>query len=189
MIKKPVEIIGDGTLGEVVIEATGKEVVKFQANMGRIANLTLRHAGGRAFRYGSAFGYSCIQIAQGRLVLEGCDVTTTQSACVIIYGGGDPRLLRNRIHGAKIGVLVDTNGLGTLEENEIFANANAGVAIATGGNPTLRRNRVSKNHTAICVFNGGQGVIEDNDLRENATGAWNIAPDCEENVKRARNKE
>ena len=65
-----------------------------------------------------------------------------------------------------------------------------GVVIMTGGNPTLHRNRVSKNrHKAIRVLEGGQGVIEDNDLSGNPKGAWDIAPDCEENVRRARNKE
>jgi molecular chaperone DnaK (HSP70) len=40
VIDKPVEIIGEGDLGEVVIEATGKDVVLFQASIGLIANLT-----------------------------------------------------------------------------------------------------------------------------------------------------
>jgi parallel beta-helix repeat protein len=34
---------------------------------------------------------------------------------------------------------------GTLEDNEIFANAFRSVEINTGGNPTLRKNRISKN--------------------------------------------
>jgi parallel beta-helix repeat protein len=138
VIDKPVEIIGDGTLGEVVIEATGKEAVLFQANMGRMANLTLRQAGGGRC--------CCIDIAQGRLDLEGCDVTSQSLSCVAIHSGADPRLRRNRIHdGEQAGVYVFEHGQGTLEDNEIFANARSGVAIETGANPTLRRNRVSKN--------------------------------------------
>jgi hypothetical protein len=86
-----VEMIGDGDLGEVVIEAKGRDVALFQASMGRIANLTLRQGGGKGIWFG-------VDIAQGRLHLEGCDITSQGIACVGICCGADPRLLSNRIH-------------------------------------------------------------------------------------------
>jgi F-box protein 11 len=58
-----------------------------------------------------------------------------------VHAGADPRIRRNRIHdGQQSGVHVYEQGLGTFEDNEIFANARAGVAVKQGGNPTLRRN-------------------------------------------------
>jgi F-box protein 11 len=64
-------------------------------------------------------------------------------AGVEIKTGGNPMLRRNRIHdGKQSGVYVHENGVGTLEDNEIFGNAMAGVYIKTGSNPTLRRNRI-----------------------------------------------
>ena len=42
IIDKVVEIIGDGDLGTVVIEATGKDAILFEATAGRVANLSLR---------------------------------------------------------------------------------------------------------------------------------------------------
>ncbi|MCX6830124.1 MAG: right-handed parallel beta-helix repeat-containing protein [candidate division Zixibacteria bacterium] len=228
-IDKPVEIIGDGALGEVVIEAKGKDTVVFMANMGRVANLTLRQVGGG--------DWYCIDITQGRLDLEGCDITSQSRSCVKIHGGADPRLCRNQIHESKRGgvyileygqgsledndiygnmmsgvviktggnpilrrnrihdsredgILVGQYGQGVIEDNDIFGNAFAGVEIREGGNPTLRRNRIYKNlYEAIWVYKGGQGVFEDNDLRGNANGAWDIAADCLDKVKLARNKE
>src|SRR5439155_17230254 len=98
-------IIGDGNLGEVVVEASGVDVVLFKANMGRISNLSLRQVGG-----GKWF---CVDIAQGRLDLESCDITSQSLACVAIHGGADPRLRRNRIHdGKQGGVFVYENGQG-----------------------------------------------------------------------------
>jgi parallel beta-helix repeat protein len=230
VLDKPIEIIGEGVPNDIVIEAKGKNVVLFQANMGRIANLTFRQTGGEGNWYG-------IHIAQGRLNLEGCDISCQSSACVAIRAGADPRLLRNRIHdgkqsgvfvtenglgtledneifgnafagveirsggnptlrrnrihdGKSVGVFVYENGQGTLEDNEIFGNALSGVAIKRGGNPALRRNRISKNgYEAIWVHDGGCGLFEDNDLRGNPKGAWDIAPDCVDKVKRARNQE
>src|SRR5262249_38710399 len=156
------EIVGDGELSEVVIEANGSNAVSFQANIARVANLTLRQTGG-----GATY---CVDIAQGRLDLEGCDITSQGLTCVGIHDGADPRLRRNRIHdGKQAGVMVGTNGQVTLEDNDIFANAFSGVEIKEGGNPTLRRNRIHDGKTGgVYVHTNGQGTLEDNDIFGNA---------------------
>ena len=82
------------------------------------------------------------------------------------------------------------NGLGTLEDNEIFGNTKAGVSITNGGNPSLRRNHITKNkYEAIWVYEGGQGVFEQNDLRGNLGGAWDISSECLDKVTRTQNQE
>ena len=167
-IEKPVEIIGDGDPGEVVIEATGKQSVLFKATMGRITNLTLRQAGGG--------NWASVDIAQGRLDLDGCDITGQGFTCVAIRGGADPRLRRNRIHDGKhAGVFVFENGLGTFEDNDIFGNALAGVCISQGGNPTLRRNRIHDGlQGGVMAWENGQGTLEDNDIFGNALAGMEI---------------
>ena len=81
---------------DLEIQARGAYVLMFQASMGRVANLTLRQAGGEGKWYG-------VDIRQGRLDLEGCDISSPSSACVAIRGGADPRLRRNKIHDGKPG--------------------------------------------------------------------------------------
>ncbi|HMC32206.1 MAG TPA: right-handed parallel beta-helix repeat-containing protein [Candidatus Angelobacter sp.] len=162
IMDKPLEIIGDGAPGEVVIQATGKDGFLFKTSMGRIANLTLRQAGG-----GKWYG---IDIAQGRLEVEDCDITSASLSCVAVHGGADPRLRRNLIHNGKsTGVYVYENGQGTFEDNDIFSNASAGVAVRSGGNPTLRRNRIHDGkQSGVYVCENGQGTFEDNDIFSNA---------------------
>jgi parallel beta-helix repeat protein len=83
---------------------------------------------------------------------------------------------------------VGTNGLGTLEDNDITGNARSGVVIMSGGNPTLRNNRVNQNGiVGIGINDGARGRIEDNDLSGNQYGAWRISKDS--NVTRERNNE
>ena len=136
VIDKPLEILGDGPVADIQIQARDADAVVFRANIGRIANLNLRQVGGEGTWHG-------VDIAQGRLELEGCDITSQSLACVAIHDGADPRLRRNTIHdGKQTGVWVYDGGLGTLEDNDITANACAGVEIRTGGNPTLRRNTI-----------------------------------------------
>ena len=134
---------------------------------------------------------SLSDITQGRLDLEGCDISSQSFACVVIRDGADPRLRRNKIHdGKQGGVLVVDSGLSTLEDNDITGNAHSGVEVTTGGNPTVRGNRINRNgYTAVYVHDGGRGAVENNDLTGNEQGAWDIAEDCKANMTRARNKE
>jgi F-box protein 11 len=160
MVDKPLEIIGDGPLEDIEIRAGDAHVLHFRASIGRVVNLTLRQVG-------SELG---VGIFQGRLDLEGCDISSHGGSCVYIGGGADPRLRRNKIHGgADHGVVIYGGGLGTLEDNEITGNLDAGVTITTGGNPMLRRNQIHDNkHAGVYVTDGGLGTVEDNEISTNS---------------------
>jgi parallel beta-helix repeat protein len=181
-IDKPLEILGDGDLRDIVIRATGKSALLFKTAMGRVSNLTLQQSDGDG---------CCVDISQGRLELDGCDIAGHAGACVAIHCGADPRLRKNRIHDSKAeGISVYDGGLGILEENDIYSNAGPGVAISKGGSPILLRNRINENGgEAIRVFDEGQGTIEENDLRDNLQGPWSISNECERNLKRSGNLE
>lgn len=180
VIDKPLEIIGDTSPGEVVIRATGKSVVLFTTSMGRLANVTLRQMGG-----GNWLG---IDIAQGRLEVEDCDISSDGSSCVGIHGGADPRLRRNRIHDGKGGgIFVYENGQGTFEDNDIFSNSLAGVSVKTGGNPTLRRNRIyDGKQGGVYVYENGQGMLEDNDIFSNSLSGIEVKAAGNPAVRRNR---
>ncbi len=180
IIDKPLEIIGDGAPSEIVIQATGNHTVLFKTTMGRISNLSLRQMGG-----GKCF---CVDIAQGRLELEGCDITSQSLSCVGIHDGADPRLRRNRIHdGKESGVFVYTNGQGTLEDNDIFGNEFTGIAIRESGNPTLRRNRIHDGKGGgVAIYENGQGTLEDNDIFGNAFSGVEIRENGNPTLRRNR---
>lgn len=159
VMDKVLEIVGEGELGEVQVRASGKNALSFQATLGRVVNLSLRQMGG-----GKWFG---ADIAQGRLELEGCDISSESSACVAIHGSADPRLRRNRIHEAKqgSGVIVFENGQGTVEDNDIFGHRFSGVQIYDRGDPTLRHNRIRDGkQSGIFVSGSGRGTIEENEI-------------------------
>ncbi|MDQ2805556.1 MAG: right-handed parallel beta-helix repeat-containing protein [Chloroflexota bacterium] len=167
LLNKPLEIIGDGERAEIVVQANGSNVILFQTSIARVQNLTLRQTGGSSWR---ATGWFGVDIQQGRLELEDCDIRSTSLACVAIHHGADPRLRRNLIHdGKEGGVYIYNNGQGLLEDNDIFANAFSGVHIKTGGNPTLRRNRIHDGKASgVYINKNGQGLLEDNDITANA---------------------
>jgi F-box protein 11 len=162
VIDKPLEILGEGPVQDIEVQARATNVLLFKTNISRVANLTLRQVGGPGDWYG-------VDITQGRLELEGCVITSESLSCVAIHGGADPRLRRNQIHdGKQSGVYVYENGLGTLEDNDITANQLTGVTITTGGNPTLRRNQIHDGRAGgVFVYENGLGTLEDNDITTN----------------------
>jgi parallel beta-helix repeat protein len=170
VVDKPLEILGDGPVADIEVRAIGANALLFKANIGRVANLTLRQAS----RSGDWIG---VDITQGRLELEGCDIASQGFICVAVRNGADPRLRRNRIHHSKhTGVTVDDNSLGTLEDNDIFANGRVGVWITRGGDPTLRRNQIHDNQQhGVLVVESGRGTLEDNDIFANAAAGVAIA--------------
>ncbi len=169
VVDKPLEILGEGPVADIEIRARDADAVLFRASIGRIANLTLRQAGGEGTWYG-------VDITQGRLDLEGCDISSQNGACVGIHGGADPRLRRNRIHNGKsAGVLVYHEGRGTLEDNDITGNAFSGVDIMVRGDPTLRRNQIHDGKSVgVLVRDGGRGTLEDNDITGNTRAGVEI---------------
>jgi parallel beta-helix repeat protein len=162
VVDRPLEILGDGPVQDIEIRARGADAVLFGASIGLIANLTLRQDGGDGVWY-------AVDVAQGRLELEGCDITSQSSSCVGIHGGADPRLRNNRIHDGKAsGVNVYDNGRGRLEDNDIFGHALAGVQIRSGGNPVLRGNRIHDGKQGgVLVYENGLGELFDNEITGN----------------------
>ena len=180
VLDKALELIGDGPLAEIVIDTHGKSSLLFKATYGRVANLTFRQTGGENF--------FCIDIAQGRLDLEDCDLTSQGHSIVGIHGGADPRVRRNRIHdGKSAGVLIHENGKGTLEDNDIFANALSGVAITTGSDPVLRRNRIHDGKKGgVLIHENSKGTLEDNDIFANALAGVAITTGSDPVLRRNR---
>jgi len=168
IIDKPLEIEGDGNLGDVVIRAEGKAAISFRTAKGIISNLVLKQMGGGDFH--------CVDIQQGLLELNRCDITSHSMACVAIHGKAYPKLRGNRIHDGKSGgIIVYENGQGLIEDNDIFGNDPMGVWITEGGYPTVHGNKIHDcRGIGVYVSENGQGLIEDNDVFGNERGIWII---------------
>ncbi len=169
VVDKPLEIVGDGKRNTIKVHAFRKNALVFNASHGRVANLTLRQIGSNGNWHG-------VDIVQGKLTLENCDISSQTGACVAIHSGADPFLRHNKIRdGKKVGIYVFDNGRGIIEENEIFRNAYSGVRIETGGNPILRRNKIHDGKTSgVFVNKNSQGTLEENDIFGNVFPGVNI---------------
>lgn len=177
-IGKSLEVLGDGIKGDVVVQVQDTDVILFQATLGRVANLTIRQTGG-----GNSYA---VDIAQGRLELEDCDITSASLACVAIHNGADPRLRRNTIHdGQRGGVLVYAQGLGTIEDNDLSGSGFCDITVMEGSNPTVRGNRIHHG-TGVLIYREASGLFEDNDIYANDWSGLEIANGANPTVRRNR---
>jgi parallel beta-helix repeat protein len=178
VIDKPLEIEGDGNLGEVVIRAEGKAVISFRTARGIVSNLVLEKMGGGE--------YNCVDIEQGALDLNRCDITSNSLACVAIHSKTYPKLKGNRIHDGKhVGIFINPNCQGTLEDNDIYRNADVGISIGEGSNPTIKHNKIYySNGIGIVILDDGRGIIENNDIYGNKLAGVTIWKDGCPSIRR-----
>jgi len=180
VINKPLEIIGDGDRDDIIIEAKGQDVILFKTSMGIVRNVSIRQLGG-----GDWYG---VDISQGRLHLEDCDITSQSLACVAIHDEANPVVRHNRIHDGKAGgIFVYNNGRGTLEDNDIFGNTFSGLQIKTQADPVVRRNRIHDNkQVGVYVNEDGRGTLEDNDIFGNTYSGVEIRDNSTPTLRRNR---
>jgi parallel beta-helix repeat protein len=169
VLDKPLEIIGEGKPDEIVVQATGANVVAFRSTHGRAAGSTLKQRG--------IGDYFAVEIGQGRLTLEGCRIESDGAAGIAIHCQEAAPILRdNLVHRClKSGVIIFDDARGTLEENEIADNDGWGVVIQSAANPGLRANRIRENEFGGVFIDGGRGEIDDNTISNNRAEGVSIA--------------
>jgi hypothetical protein len=181
VIDKKLEIVGDGNPGEVVVESAGAPCLVMRSDYARVKGLTLRgRADGKNDRY-------AVDVPQGQLILEDCDVTSEGLACLAVHGGGANPVVRNcRLHGgASAGVLVYDRGEGEFESCEIFENALAGVEVRRGGKPLLRRCKVHDcGQAGVLVHQNAEGTFDHCEVYANARSGVEIRSGANPVLKR-----
>ena len=157
IIDRPVEIIGDGGLDEIIVDCSDADVIAMVADQAVVRGLTLR---GRAAMKGKEF--FAVDIPRGRLLLEGCDISSDSLACVAVHGPAASPILRDCLlrDGKQAGLMVYEGAEATVEDCEFVNNA-VGIVTIGGGNPTVRRARIHDGKTGIYAYDGGRGTFED----------------------------
>lgn len=184
VIDKPLEIIGDGPVADIIIESTDSSCILMQTDYAVVRGITLR---GQAGLKGNK--YFAVDIPQGQLVLEDCDISCDSLSCVAIHGStANPVTRRCKIHsGKEVGILVYENAQGTVEDCDIFGNTYAGVEIKQGSNPVIRQCQIHDGKGGgIFVYENGQGTVEDCDIFGNAYAGVEIKQGSSPVIRRCK---
>lgn len=159
IIDKPLEIIGDGDQGDVIIRAREGDAILFNAVRGKISNLMLK-------QYNS--NNCALNIINGNLDVEDCDISSDNSSCIAIHSGAYPKIENNKIHGSnQNGILIFDNGQGVIDKNNIYGNDFSGISIEGESNPTIINNSIHDNGNGIYITGNSRGLINNNNIYNN----------------------
>lgn len=165
LIDKLVEISGDGPMDKIVLETSSCSCIQMQTDYAVVRGLSIRRRA--ASKEQPTFA---IDIPQGRLVLEACDISSETLGCIAIHGASaNPLLWRCKIHSGKgFGISVFEYGRGIVEECEIFGHKLAGIRMTQGSKPIVRRCTIHHGkQDGIYVSEKAAGTIEECDIFEN----------------------
>lgn len=168
VIDKSLEIVGDGALEEIIVRATTSSCLVMRTDAATISNLTLR---GQARAGGvNNDGFFAVDIAHGRPLLDGCDISSDSLACVAIHNPTAAPVIRAcRIHhGVDSGVFAFDGAQGVIEACDISENANIGIAITGSASTRVTNSHVHHGADAgIVVWNRAENIIEGCDVYAN----------------------
>ena len=172
VIDKPVALIGDGARNEIRIESTGADCITIKAGQAVLHGLTLRSASGFGDR-----GVYTVYCAQGRLLIEYCDIATDSLSAVAVKGAETVPVIRGcNIHDStQAGIFFYDGARGIIDNCEIAGNGLAGIQIKSGAHPTVRQCKIRQNKgSGVFVNDGGRGIIEGCDISQNALAGISI---------------
>lgn len=186
VIDRPVEIIGQGAREEIVIAPEDASCVRMLTDEATVRGLTLR--GGAGGRHGGE-GFFAVDIPQGRLTLEDCEITSDSLSCVGIHNDlTDPVIRRCRIHAsADSGIYFFNAARGTAEDCDIYDNSNVGVAITGRATPVIRGCAVRGGRDAgVVAWGGGGGLVEECEISGNAKAGVGVSEEGNLVMRRCR---
>ena len=154
VIEKPVKIEGCGQVAEIIIESKYSPCIWMQADKAEVKGLTLCST---AAQNGNK--HFAVDIPQGKLILENCDITSDSLSCVYVHGSTANLTIRKcQIHhGKQSGILIRDRAQSLVENCNIFNNYFAGVQIREGGNITIRGCQIyDGKQSGIFVYDSGR---------------------------------
>lgn len=172
VIDKSLEITGDGPRDDIFIESTESTCIMMQTDYALLRGLTLRGRSGLSRKE-----FPAIDIPEGRLIIESCDISSDSQACIAIHGPkANPIIWQCQIHDGKgAGIVVYDRSLGIIEDCDIFSNGGAGIEIKQIGNPIIRQCKIHHGERdGIAVTEKGAGVISGCDIFSNARAGVSI---------------
>ena len=170
-VNKPIELIADsgGADGQVIIESAGSSCAVITAGNVVMRGFTLRTlpvAESKILKFFQARktgNEPCIEITEGGVVVEDCDITSEAVAAIGIRGHhANPIIRRCKIHdGNSNGIWVIDHARAVLEDCEMWGTNWAAVRIENGANAQLRRCKVfDVKNSGILLTDYASGSVE-----------------------------
>lgn len=158
-ISKPVDIIGEGPLGSVIIEGNTANTILSTASEGMVSNVCLKQTG----------HWFCVDVEKGSLHIQGCDITNATLSAVKVGKDGSPVIANNKIHDTHEAGVAVFGGSGIIENNQFYKNRYGSIEVVyQTANPIIRNNLIHHNRGyGIHVHTLSRPIIQGNTIHDN----------------------
>ncbi len=174
-IQGQIEIVGDGALETIIIESTDASCLLMHADTATVRNLTLR---GTSAAVSGGISFFTVDIAQGELTLEDCDITSESLSCIALHNSAATSIIRRcHIHdSADSGIYAYAGARGRVEDCLIHASHNLGVAVTDGATLTLARSIIRDgNDAGVVVWNKADCTLEECEITGNSKAGLGVS--------------
>lgn len=158
-ITVPVDIIGEGPIGSVIIEGNTANTILSTASEGSVSNVCLRQTG----------HWFCVDVEKGSIHIDGCDITNATLSAVKVGKDGSPVIANNKIHDTHEAGVAVFGGSGIIENNQFYKNRYGSIEIVyQTANPIIRNNLIRNNRGyGIHVHTLSRPIIQGNTIHDN----------------------
>jgi parallel beta-helix repeat protein len=181
-LEKPLQIVGDGPVGEIIISATDAATISVLAPGVVMRGLTIRW-------HGSGEGRPALNLYREDTAIDDCIITSTGPDAVRIMGALANPMLRGCVirDCPGVGVRVQLRGRGLIEDCDIAHNGSAGVAIVAEANPVLRNNQIRDGlGIGVVIARAARGTLDNNEITGNAGAGLEIVLESEPGIRNCR---
>lgn len=166
IINKPLEIVGDGEISEIILEYIDGSCIFMKTEFAKIRGLTI--CGKASLEKNRDYA---VKILQGTLILEDCDITSHSYSSILISGVTATPTIRNcKIHDSKrSGVIISNKACPIIDKCDIFSNEGTNIFVFKKAKPTIKNCRIYDGESMGMSFSEESGgLIEDCDISHNA---------------------
>ncbi|MEJ7709401.1 MAG: right-handed parallel beta-helix repeat-containing protein [Pyrinomonadaceae bacterium] len=168
IISKKIELVGEGERQDIIVESRAGSCLLMRTDEALVRNLTLRGLAGASNTRPS---YFAVDIPQGHLTIEECDITSNSLSCIGVHNDTTrPLIARCVIHSsADSGIYFFNAAAGEVLECDVHHNANVGVAVTDGASAFVNRCSIHEGADAgVVAWDGGTCTIEASEIYGNA---------------------
>ncbi len=133
VLEKPVDIVGDGASGKIVLESDTASVVVMKTDRASLRGLTLVRKAGVAEEHAHA-----IDVPQGRLIVDDCVISSEAGDAVHVHGAGaDPVFRRCTIPGGMGGFAFSDGARGLVDDCTVKGGSSSSLKLESGAKPVF----------------------------------------------------
>jgi hypothetical protein len=170
VLKKPLQLVGDGPRSAIILAGTDKPALIVQA-----PNCFLRNLSFKAFIVKDA-DFAAVAVRRGSGTFDNCEIGAQSRSGMRVSSGATAIVRQSRFIGARTNDLAfAANAGGRVEDCDIFGANGAGVEIGAEAHPAFLRTKIHHNKAkGVLVEERGRGSFIDCAMTDNTFAGFEV---------------